>query len=106
MEKKKKEKYSHGAEEICKVDRRVLEKDFSTQKRALLGFLFKAISVDGKSMEDPRSIPKAPGVIMYLGDSGCYLKGLSHLFERKDAFSEICVIMVGSPEMKNFQDFV
>lgn len=88
------------------MDRQVLEKDRSTQKRALLGFLFKVVSVEGESMEDPRSISNAPGVIMYLGDEGGSLKGLSHVFERKDAFSEICVVKVGSPEMKNFQDFV
>lgn len=66
--------YFSGAEEIRKVDRRDLEKDFSTQKRALLGLLFQ---IDGKSLEDPCNFSKVPGVITRVRDAGRYVRTCS-----------------------------
>lgn len=78
-------------DEICKVNRREVDKDLSTQKKALLGSLFKITFINGKSMEDSCNFHKALGMITCIRDMGIYLKVCSHLFEANDVFPELCM---------------
>lgn len=71
------------------VDRQDMERDLSTQRKALMAPLFKITSVDGKSVEESLNFPKAPGGISCISDTGNYLKVWTHLFEAKEAFLEI-----------------
>lgn len=77
-----------GSDQICKVNMKELEKNLATQKKALLGLLFKMTKVDGKSMEDPRNFSKIPGVLTSIRDT-FNLKVWNKLFEAKDLFPEI-----------------
>lgn len=89
--KKKDNNHFPQMDEICKVNRREVDKDLFTQKKALLGPLFKITSINGKSVEDPRNFSKALGMITCVRNMGNYLKVCSHLFEANDVFPELCM---------------
>lgn len=81
-----------------------LEKNLSTQKKALLGLLSKMTTVDGKSMEDPRTFSKIPGIITSIRDTGWggNLKVWNQLFEAKDLVPEIQMFELGSSDLKTY----
>lgn len=57
-------------EAICCIDKMVLEKDLSSQKRPL----FKFTSDDGKWREDSKNFLYSPGVITLIRNMGGKLK--------------------------------
>lgn len=58
-----KQKPFRGGGGICQVGRKALEKDLSSQRKALLRPFIKCTSVNLLSTEDPRNFLQAPGVI-------------------------------------------
>lgn len=84
------------------MDRKEVEKSLSTQKKALLGLLFKMTTVDGKLVEDPCNFSKAPCVLIRIRDIGGSLKVWNHLLGAKDLFPEIRLFELGSPDLKNY----
>lgn len=78
--------------------RRELEKDLSTQKKALLDLLFKLV-------EHPNNFPKAPGVISCIIDTGSYLKVWTRLFEAIDTFSDISMAQISTHDLKKLYRF-
>lgn len=52
------------------MDRKELERDLCSQRKALLTPLFKLISVNGISTGDPRNFDEVPGVIMVIRTAG------------------------------------
>lgn len=94
----KKKKQYPGEWESCQLDRQALERDLSSQKRALLRPLFKTSSVDSRPAEDPRNFPKDAGVITWMCNTGRDLKVRNHLSEARDAFPEIRIVEMGTPD--------
>lgn len=82
------------------MNRKEFEKDLSTYKKDLLGPLFKICTVDGNSLEDPRNLPKALGVITCVRDMVEFLNVWNHLFETKDMFPKIRISELDLPELK------
>lgn len=103
--KKKKKKLFEGPETICQVDKEEYTKVLSKHKRPLLKVLYKINKVDGKTTEDPRNFPKAPGVITCVRDTGSFLKVWSHLFEAKEPFPNIRMLEIDDPEIKKLRQF-
>lgn len=46
------------------------ERELSSQRKALLRPFFKCASVDGKSNEESRNFPNAPGVVTLIRNTG------------------------------------
>lgn len=103
--KKKKKKLFEGPESICHVDKEVYKNGLTKQRKALSGLLFQMNEVDGKSTEDPRNFPKAPGVITCVRDTGAYLRVWSHLFEAKEAFPNIRMFDMEDPSIRRLRQF-
>lgn len=82
-----------------------MERDLSTQKKALMAPLFKITSVNRKSVEESLNFLKASGGISYIRDTGNYLKVWTHLFEAKEAFLEIRMAQKVTPELKKLLRF-
>lgn len=75
----------------------MLERNFSPQRRTLLGPLFKTILLDGRSVDDNRNFPKAAGVITTIQNIRRDLRVWDHLSEVRDAFPEIQIVERESP---------
>lgn len=71
---------------MCCIDRQALERDLSSQRKALLRPFFKCASVDAKSKEDSRNFPNAPRVVTLIRNTGGNLKAWDQLAGNKDAF--------------------
>lgn len=69
----------HMGEKSCEVDGISLERHLSSQRKTLLKPLLKVSTVDGRSVEDPRNLPKAYGLITWIWNSGRDLKLWDHL---------------------------
>lgn len=65
--------------------------------------LFKCTSLNGKSTENPRNNPKVPGVITLVWNTG--RKVLDYILEAKNAFQDIRMIQLASPEPKKMSNF-
>lgn len=104
-EKGKRKKLFRKIEDICRVDRRELEKNLSTRKRALLGLLFKISSIDGKSVEDPNNFPRPPGVTTLIRDTSKYINVWVHLFEAREAYPGIRMVELDSPDLIKLHNF-
>lgn len=70
-----------------------------------MGSLFKLASVDGISVEDHNNFPNAPRVISCIRDTRKYFRMWSHIFEAKDAFPDIRIAQLGTPEERKLYKF-
>lgn len=95
--KKGRERRKRGRFSRQKVDTKELKKSLSVQKKSFLDLLFKLSTVDGKSVEDPNN---DPGVISCIRDTGSYLKVWAHVFKAKDAFPDIRMAQLDTPDQK------
>lgn len=61
--------------------------------------------MDGKSIEDPRNFPNAPGVTTCVRDTGTYLKVWGHLTEAKETFPNMRMVEMNSPYLKKLKQY-
>lgn len=90
-------------DDICFIHRLAHQRDLSSQRKPHLGPLFKFASIDGKSTEDPKNFPKAPGVITLISNSGHKLKVWDFLAASKKSSPNIRMAQFESPKFNKLE---
>lgn len=81
-----------------------LERDLSSQRKALLRPLFEA-PVDLPLPENPKNFPEAPGVLMLIQNCGGKLKVWEFWDAAKKTFPNIRMAQVESPDLKKLEKY-